>query len=391
MQVLRDGGVTARFVGGCVRDALAGRAIKDIDIATDALPDRVTSLMRAAGYKVVPTGIDHGTVTVIVGAAAFEVTTLRHDVATDGRHATVAFTDDWVADASRRDLTMNALSLDADGVLYDPFGGYDDLMAGRIRFVGDPIQRITEDYLRLLRFFRFQAHYGRVPPDPAALAACRTLAPRLARLSAERVRAELLRLLEAPYPLPAVELMRDHAVLEHFLPEALEIERLSRMVRIETALIAVGPNPMRRLAALLHGNSAALEAVARRLRLSTPERDYLILTRSESVSPALDAGQVRRRLYRLGADRFREVALYCWADDTNADDTAWPGLVEHAAAWSPVRFPVTGVDVMRRGVPRGPRVGEMLAAVEDWWIDGAFSADRSACLARLDTEIAASR
>jgi poly(A) polymerase len=389
MQVLRDGAATARFVGGCVRDALVGRPIKDIDIATDALPERVIALLRAAGHKVIPTGIEHGTVTVVVGNTSFEVTTLRHDLETDGRHATVAFTDDWVADAARRDLTMNALSLDADGNLHDPFGGYDDLMAGRIRFVGDPAQRITEDYLRLLRYFRFLAHYGRGVSDPDALAACRELAPHLKRLSAERVRAELLKLLEAPDPVPTLELMRDHAVLAHFLPEATEIERLSRLVRIEAGLEAIGSSPMRRLAALLSGDVSTMTELARRLRLSNPERDYLAASRGEPVSPVLEASQVRRRLYRLGAEPFRELVLLGWADADGTDNAGWLALLDRADDWSPVRFPLNGADVMARGVPRGPAVGELLATVEDWWIDGAFAADKSTCLARLDAEIAA--
>lgn len=391
MQVLHQGGAAARFVGGCVRDALIGRAIKDIDIATDALPDQVVSLMRESGYKVVPTGIEHGTVTVVVGGATFEVTTLRHDVETDGRHATVAFTDDWVADASRRDLTMNALSLDPDGILHDPFGGYDDLMAGRVRFVGDPAQRITEDYLRLLRFFRFHAHYGHVPPDENALAACRALAPNLTRLSAERVRVELLKLLEAPDPVPTLALMRDATVLAHFLPEAVEIDRLSRLIRIEISLTTVQMDPVRRLAALLRTDAEGVLTIAKRLRLSNAERDYLETTRRESVSPALDEAARRRRLYRLGASLFRELALLGWADAADVDDAGWRGLVDSAMDWSPVAFPLTGQDVLTRGVPQGAEIGDLLTAVEDWWIDGGFAADRSACLARLDAEIAARR
>ena len=201
---LSAAGAEVRFVGGCVRDALAGRRVKDVDLATTDRPERVIELLQAAGLKAVPTGLDHGTVTAIAGHRPFEITTLREDVETDGRRARVAFTDDWQADAARRDLTFNAMSCSPEGDLFDPFGGRADLAAGRGRFVGDPRARIQEDYLRLLRFFRFQAHYGRVPPEPATLAVLRDLAPQLASLSGERLRSELLRLLEAPDPLPVV-------------------------------------------------------------------------------------------------------------------------------------------------------------------------------------------
>lgn len=391
MKALHDGGAAARFVGGCVRDALLGRPIRDIDIATDAPPERVMALMHAAGFAVVPTGVAHGTVTAIVGGVAFEVTTLRNDVETDGRHATVAFTDDWEADAARRDLTMNALSLESDGTLHDPFGGRADLLAGRVRFVGDPVLRITEDVLRLLRFFRFQAHYGRVPPDNAALAACRKMAPMLKALSAERVRAELLKLLEAPDPVPTLAQMSDIGVLAHFLPEASNIDRLARLLRIE-AMMALAPvDPLRRLAALLRVDIEGVKDIAGRLRLSNAERDYLAMSVRLDLVPPLNPAARRRYLYRFGVSAFRERVLLGWADAVDPLDADWHDLLSAADDWQPVSFPLTGEDILERNVLRGPDVGALLAAVEDWWIAGDFQADRQACLARLDQELAARR
>ena len=212
-------GTELRFVGGCVRDAVAGRPVKDVDLATPDPPERVTALLERAGIKAVPTGLEHGTVTAVSGGRPFEVTTLRVDVETYGRRARVAYTDDWQADAARRDLTINALSCAPDGTLYDPFGGLGDLRGGRVRFIGDPRQRIREDYLRLLRFFRFHAHYGKGGPDPEGLAAATELAAEATDLSGERVRDELLKLLAADDPLPVLELMHAHGVLRSFLPE----------------------------------------------------------------------------------------------------------------------------------------------------------------------------
>ncbi len=391
MNVLHDGGAAARFVGGCVRDTLLHRPIRDIDIATDAPPERVMVLMHDAGYTVVATGVAHGTVTAVIGGKSFEITTLRHDVETDGRHATVAFTGDWEADAARRDLTMNALSLETDGVLHDPFGGRADLEAGRVRFVGDPGQRITEDVLRLLRFFRFQAHYGKVPPDDAALSACRTMAPMLESLSAERVRSEFLKLLEAPDPVPTLMLMRDLDVLAHFLPEASKIDRLARLVRIESALAAFPADPLRRLAAVLRMDAEGVKSIAARLRLSNAERDYLAMSLRLDVAPPLDPAARRRYIYRHGVSAFRERGLLGWADASEPVDADWCDLLDAAGEWQPEVFPLTGADILARQVSRGPDVGALLAAVEDWWIAGDFQADRQACLTKLDEEIRSHR
>ena len=266
---LTAGGAEVRFVGGCVRDAAIGRAVTDVDIATHDLPETVIELLQAARLKVVPTGLKHGTVTAVVKGQHFEITTLRRDVETFGRHARVEFTDDWAADAARRDFTMNAMFLGIDGTLYDPFGGLADLRAGRVRFVGDARQRIKEDVLRLLRFFRFHARYGRGAPDAEGLAACRALAPLLPTLSAERVRDETLKLLRAPAPADVLRLMAREDILARYLPEAHKFERLAALTALPTERDA--PDGLRRLAAVLDVDGAGAREVATRLRFSNAE------------------------------------------------------------------------------------------------------------------------
>ena len=253
-------GARVRFVGGCVRDALLGRAVKDVDIATHDDPETVTALLKAAGIRAIPTGIAHGTVTAVTGAAHFEITTLREDVETDGRRAKVAFTDDWEADAARRDFTFNAIFCAPDGTIYDRFGGIEDLKAGRVRFVGDAETRLKEDVLRLLRFFRFHAWYGRGLPDPKGLDACRKFAHLLPNLSGERVAAETLRLLGAEDPSPVFALMRQEGILTHFLPEAQNIARLTALVALERGYGEA--DPLRRLAAVLDVTAAGAQGVA---------------------------------------------------------------------------------------------------------------------------------
>jgi poly(A) polymerase len=384
VKALAAEGAEVRFVGGCVRDAVIGRAVKDIDLATQLPPERVTALLERAGIKVVPTGIKHGTVTAVAGAAHFEITTLRRDVETYGRHAKVEFTDDWTADASRRDFTMNAVFLAMDGTLFDPFGGIDDLKRGRVRFVGDAQTRIREDVLRLLRFFRFHAHYGKGQPDEEALAAAGALAPMLPTLSGERVAAETLKLLLAPDPASVLGLMRAADVLRHFLPEAVALERLARLVAIEQALGAE-PNATLRLAALIEASGPAAE-VAKRLRLSNRERDDLVgWSEGPELSPAEGEQAVRAHLYRLGARRYRGLALVAWAvSGAPVDSAPWRALAAMADHPVPI-FPLKGRDGLRLGLDAGPRLGQALAAVEAWWIDGDFQADRQACLDKLRT------
>jgi len=381
---LTAGGREVRFVGGCVRDALLGRAVTDIDIATPDEPPRVIELLEAAGLKAVPTGIDHGTVTAVALHQPFEITTLRHDVETYGRRAKVAFTDDWVADAARRDFTFNAMSCAPDGRLYDPFGGAADLGARRVRFVGEAEARIREDVLRLLRFFRFYAHYGAPPPDPEALAATRRLAHLLPGLSGERVAAETLKLLAAPDPAPVLALMGEAGVLAHFLPEARNLRRLARLTAIETAR-GLKPSPPRRLAAVLAGGERAARDVTRRLRLSNALSERILRALAEPAPrPALDEKARRALRYDLSAEAFRDRAFLAWAAEETApeNDPAWGALVA-LADWEPPRFPIRAQDALELGAEPGPALGELMREMERWWIEGDLAADRAGCLAEL--------
>ena len=373
----RDGG-TARFVGGAVRDALIGRAVTDVDLATDLKPEAVMTRLQAAGVEVIPTGLKHGTVTAVTGKRHFEITTLRVDVETFGRHARVAFGADWQADAERRDFTLNALYLDADGTLYDPTGGRSDLEAGRIRFVGDPATRIAEDYLRVLRFFRFQAHLGRVPPDDAALEACRAAAPKLATLSAERIRVELLKLLAAPDPAPTVRLMAGLGIFAPILPEAVRLDRLAAMVTAER-MLDEPPAPLRRLAALLETDDP--RGVADRLRLSNAEIDRVAgaLDAAPLPRPGMAPAEARAEIYRCGATRFIDRALL--GATQMSDPQSYARLFTIARSFAKPKLPVAGGDLIALGVPKGPAVGRLLRQVEEHWIGGDFSADREALLA----------
>ena len=383
-------GLVALFVGGCVRDSLLGRDVGDVDIATALAPDIVSKRIEDAGLKAVPTGLAHGTVTAVVEARQFEITTLRIDVDTDGRRATIAFTDDWVADAERRDFTVNALYADGAGAIFDPVGGLADLKAGRIRFVGDAEQRIREDVLRLLRFFRFYAQFGTPPPDRDAISACAKLANLLPTLSGERVAAETLKLLTAADPATTMTLMSANGVLQHFLPEAKEIDRLAALVTVDG--VADQADPLRRLAAVLKVDAAGADAIAARLRLSKADRVRLreLVATDHRLERDMSPQQMRVALYRLGADVWRDRVLIDWAEeiavgtpqDRHAAD-AWRELYDLTVEWTPPTFPLQGHDVLALGVAAGPAVGRHLATVEEWWIAGDFVADRRACLAEL--------
>lgn len=361
----------ARIVGGAVRDALAGHPIADIDLATPAAPPTVMQALADAGIRAVPTGIDHGTVTAVVDGRGFEVTTLRRDVETDGRHAVVAFTDDWREDAARRDFTINAMSMAPDGTLFDYFGGRDDLRAGRVRFVGDPATRIAEDYLRILRYFRFAARYAAVPPDPGTRAALRDGAGALRRLSPERVWSELRRILSAPDPAASLRLMADLGVLAAVMPEGADCARALR-------LIASGapPEPMLRMAALLAGDA---EAFADRLRLSGTERAALLALRGAPVPRPADDDAALRRM--LAAEPASVLIGRTWlAGEGGPDGDA---LRARLAAMPPPVFPLGGRDALALGLPPGPHVGALLRDVRDWWLAGGCIADGEACRAEL--------
>jgi poly(A) polymerase len=354
----------ARLVGGVVRDLLVGAPVSDIDLATPDAPDMVEQKLAAAGIKSVPTGLAHGTLTAVVLSRGFEITSLRRDVATDGRHARVAFTADWREDAARRDFTCNAMSVDHGGTLHDFFGGEADLRAGLVRFVGDPAQRLAEDYLRLLRFFRFQARFGSAPPDAATRQALSDAVPGLARLSVERVWHELKRILATPDPRAAIGVMDDLGVLAAALPEGTAPERLA-------TLIAAGApvDPMLRLAALLDGDTAAL---ANRLRLSGAERDRLAALRSAAPEDGADDDALRRAL----ADTPRDVLIdRTWLAGRSA------ALRDRIAALTAPVFPLQGRDLADAGMAPGPEIGRRLAELRTWWWQGGCLADRAACLA----------
>jgi poly(A) polymerase len=382
---LAAGGFAARAVGGAVRNALLGLPVGDVDIATTARPDEIIAAVEAAGLAAVPTGIAHGTVTVIANRAPYEVTTLRRDVEGHGRHATVAFTDDWQVDARRRDFTINALYCSADGAVFDPLGGVVDLEARRVRFIGEAAQRIREDYLRILRFFRQTAEYGIGAPDAGGLAACVREREGLARLSAERVRQELLRLLIAPRGPELVGWMLDYGLLSLVLASAPRPTLLVRLASMEAAL-ALAPDGILRLAALTVEVPEDADRLADRLRLANDERARLdrAAERVPELGPATPEPAARAYLYAAGSTAFRDRVLIAWArsSDTPASE-AWRHRLALPQRWSPPRFPIGGADVLALGVPAGPRVGEMLRALEAWWIAGDFAADESALRLRL--------
>jgi len=368
-------GIVARFVGGCVRNAVLGRAIDDFDLAVDRPPEATMRALDAARIKTVPTGLKHGTVTAIIDRRPFELTTLRRDVETDGRRAVVAFTDDWLEDASRRDFTFNALYADRDGTLYDPFDGRDDLAQARVRFIGDADTRIAEDRLRVLRFFRFHAWYGRPPFDSPSFDACRRNAGALLGLSGERVRKELLRLLAAPSPADTVAAMREAGILDHWLPECIGAPGLRALIAREDK-----PDPLRRLAAILPGGADAT-AIGKRLKLSTQEalRLEVMLAPEPVIDVAGGAKAWRAGIYRLGGGLYADRLLL--ASDAPGD---WRGALAMARDWTPLELPVSGGDALKLGLKPGPRVGALIEAVERWWVAGDFSADRAACLAELE-------
>jgi len=373
----------ARLVGGCVRDAIAGRAVADIDLATPQPPDAVTRALQEAGLRAVPTGLDHGTVTAVSGGRGFEVTTLRRDQETDGRHAQVAWTADWQEDAARRDFTMNAMSMLPDGAIYDYFGGVADLRAGRVRFVGDPAARIGEDYLRILRFFRFHARYGHGDPDPAALEALRDGVPGLGRLSPERVWSELKRILATPDPRGAVQLMADLGVLPAVLPGPFDLACLDRLLRA-----GAPSDPLLRLAGLERSSASsevpgARVELAARLRMSVAERDRLTALAGPPPDPGMDDDALRRLLADAAPGAL--IGRGWLAGDAGPE---WSALRTRLAALPRPVFSLEGRDALALGVPPGPAVGELLCAVRAWWMDGGCRAGAAACRAELARRVA---
>lgn len=354
-----------RFVGGCVRNTLVGKPVLDIDIATRLTPERVIAAAKAAGLKPVPTGVEHGTVTVVSSKRPFEVTTLRRDVETDGRRAVVAFTDDWAEDAARRDFRLNALYADRSGAVFDPTGqGVEDAKAGRIVFVGEAETRIREDALRILRFFRFQAHFGRGEPDAEGLAACARLSELVEGLSAERVSTELLKLLAADDPRPAVRAMDEAGVLARVLPGHADLPLFE-------AMVGVSDDPALRLSALLSADVGAVLEAATRLRLSNALRDRLVGAVDDgTVEATTTAAQARAAVYRLGARAVLDRLARRQA--AGADPAALAEARAVAIDWTPPRLPVGGREVAALGWAPGPETGRLLKAFEAEWIAADF-------------------
>jgi poly(A) polymerase len=375
----------ARFVGGAVRNAMLGAMVADIDIAVPMRPEEVLARLKAHDIKTIPTGLQHGTVTAVVGGKLFEITSLRKDVQTDGRHAVVAFTDDWAEDASRRDLTINALYATLDGEIFDYATGIEDLIAGRVRFMGDAATRIAEDYLRILRLFRFHAWYGKGEIDAQALRAAAEARDKLKTLSGERIARELLRLLEAGNPGPVLRVMAATGILPELLPGALQLPRLERLAGIDADNFFARDGVLR-LAALLPDDAALADQVADRLRLSNAERTRLValLGGEPKIVSWLSARDARGLLYRIGPGRFRDRVMLQWAGaPQGAGAIQWRMLLTMAENWQQPRFPITGRDVMAVGVAHGPAVGKVLAALEDWWVAADFAPDEGALRDRL--------
>jgi poly(A) polymerase len=382
---LASRGFAARAVGGAVRNTLLGRPVGDIDLATAARPEEVIAAAKAAGLAAVPTGIAHGTITVIAEHVPYEVTTLREDVETHGRHATVAFTADWAADARRRDFTINALYCAADGEVFDPLEGYADLAQRRVRFIGDARARIREDYLRILRFFRFTAEYGEGPPDADGLGACVAEREGLAILSAERIRQELLRLLAARRGPELVATMQGYGLATYVLPVAPRPHLLRRLADIEGAL-ALTPDAALRLGALAVEIPEDADRLRTRLRLSNEDHAELVLAAMHppAIGPGTPDSTARACLYAESATAYRQRVLIAWARSGDGpDNAAWRSRYTLPERWQPPRFPLGGADIMALGVPAGPRIGELLRALEAWWIAGDFAADEAALRVRL--------
>ena len=383
-------GFLARAVGGAVRNGLMDRHVEDVDIATTARPEEVMHTADAAGLKALPTGIAHGTVTILSGTHAYEVTTLRKDVETHGRHATVTFTDDWAADARRRDFTLNALYCGADGEVFDPLAGYADLAARRVRFIGDAAERIREDYLRILRFFRLTAAYGRGPPDAKGLAACVRERAGLGILSAERICQELLRLLAAPRGPELAITMQDYGLLPQVLGLAPRPTLLTRLAVLEDAL-SLDPDAVLRLAALAVEVPEDADRLRDRLRLSNNEAEKLVRAsmQAPAIGPSAPESAAKAYLYAHGAAAYRERVLLAWARSGDVPASqVWRERLALPQRWQTPNFPIGGADIMALGVPTGPRIGELLRALEAWWIANDFTADEAALRAKLGELVA---
>jgi poly(A) polymerase len=383
---LSEGEERPHIVGGAVRDSLLGLQVADIDLATPLLPDVVTQRLEHNGIKAVPTGIDHGTVTAVSAGQNFEITTLRRDVSTDGRRATVAFSTDWREDAARRDFTINALYADPEtGEIFDYFGGLADLKAGLVRFIGDADTRIAEDHLRILRFFRFHARFGRSAPDAAALAACAKSASSLMALSRERINDELSKLLVLPDPLASVELMQQHGIFAAFLPEIIDdaAPSLARLLQREQ-LVKAEPKFGRRLNAILPLIADVVEKVAARLKMSNRQRQELMIRASQSLD---QQGDEKALAYRVGIEIARDICLL------RGSGEQWQSAYHSLDGWAIPNFPISGGQLIERGLKAGPNVAKCLQKAEAVWIEEGFPDDArvSAIADQLVADILSSR
>jgi poly(A) polymerase len=388
LELLNGHGEEARVVGGAVRNALLKLPTGDIDIATTALPAEVIRRAKASGIKSVPTGIEHGTVTLVVDTQPLEVTTLREDIETFGRKAKVAFGRDWARDAQRRDFTINGLSVDTGGVVHDHVGGLDDIDARRVRFIGDPHQRIAEDYLRILRFFRIHAAYGAGEPDRAGYLACIGARAGLATLSAERVRMEMLKLMVAEGAAGAIAAMADGGLLLPVFGGIAYTGPFAAMISAER-LLGLKPDAVRRLGALAVAVTEDARRVALRLRLTNSETKAL-----DSMGhrwwrlAGMDEATARRRLYRLGADRYRDRLMLAWARaGEDIDPAPWRELATLPERWSAPKFPLKAADFIGRGIAEGPALGQVLALAEDAWLAADFPLDDGALKAIADQAV----
>ncbi len=378
MEALMANNGVARFVGGCVRDSIIDRPIADIDIATTEPPEQVIELLTAVGIKTVPVGISHGAILAVTKDISFHITTLRTDIETYGRRAKVSFVDNWEEDAKRRDFTMNAMYADLDGTLYDPCGGVADLKDRRIKFIGNPDKRIAEDYLRILRFFRFQAYYGSHQPDAPALEACSKAAPHLRELSAERIWAEFRRLLTAPTSAKIIACMQKHDILPHLFSDLrADTDALTGLIALEDAL-DIESTTMRRLSALVQKQQTALPQVIRRMRFSKNEEKHLTtLTQLLHQPPKLETQQDSCRvLYRYGALIYKDLILLL----THPNHEWLLERLNYAEAWRNPRLPVQGSNLMKLGLDSGPSLGKFLKEIETWWLDNCCEPNRQQCL-----------
>ncbi len=385
LALLNSDGEEARVVGGAVRNALLQLPVAEIDLATTALPEEVMRRVAAAGGKAIPTGIEHGTVTAIIDHHPVEVTTLREDVETFGRKARVAFGRDWKMDAERRDFTINALSATADGTVYDYVGGFEDIAARRVRFIGEPQRRIEEDYLRILRFFRFHAHFGAGAPDAAGVAACVKGRGGLETLSRERVRTEMLKLFVAPRATPALVVMAETGLLGLVLGGVPFLASFENVVKAE-AVIGIEPDAIRRLGALGVWVAEDAERLTQRLRLANAESERLLaLEHWWRVAPRAEAQPAHALLYDLGSQSFADRVLVAWSrSEAGAADSVWRELATLPQRWTAPVFQLKAADFTRRGIAAGPSLGVALRAAEQAWIAADFPTDPAALEAIAD-------